>query len=59
MSSSKRNSNPFNAQVAQHNPFAVLKFRDYHLFIIGRVLLFVESQMRTVAIGWELYERTD
>lgn len=57
MSSSKRNSTPPNAEVA-HDPFAALRFRDYRLFTIGRVLLFVGSQMQTVAIGWELYERT-
>jgi MFS family permease len=27
--------------------------------MIGRVLLFIGSQMQTVAIGWELYERTN
>ncbi|MHC5779262.1 MFS transporter [Nostoc sp.] len=59
MSSSKQNSNPHNSEVAQHDPFAALKFRDYRLFTIGRLLLFVGSQMQTVAIGWELYERTD
>ncbi|MHC5937717.1 MFS transporter [Nostoc sp.] len=59
MSSSKQNSNPHNSEVAQHDPFAALKFRDYRLFTIGRLVLFVGSQMQTVAIGWELYERTD
>ncbi|MEH2241635.1 MFS transporter [Nostoc sp.] len=59
MSSSKRNSNPDNSEVAQHDPFAALKFRDYRLFIIGRLVLSVGSQMQTVAIGWELYERTN
>ncbi|MBH8575509.1 MFS transporter [Nostocaceae cyanobacterium CENA369] len=59
MSSSKRNLNPPNTKSAQHDPFAALRFRDYRLFTIGRVLLFVGSQMQTVAIGWELYERTD
>lgn len=59
MSSSKQNSNPHNSEVAQHDPFAAFKFRDYRLFIIGRLVLSVGSQMQTVAIGWELYERTN
>jgi hypothetical protein len=59
MSSSKRKLNLPNDESAQHDPFAALRFRDYRLFTIGRVLLFIGSQMQTVAIGWELYERTD
>ncbi|MEH2143240.1 MFS transporter [Nostoc sp.] len=59
MSSIKRNSNPHNSEVVQHDPFAALKFRDYRLFTIGRLVLSVGSQMQTVAIGWELYERTN
>jgi MFS family permease len=58
MSSSKQKSNRHNPIVAQHDPFAALRFRDYRLFTIGRLVLFVGSQMQTVAIGWELYERT-
>ncbi|NMF61981.1 MFS transporter [Brasilonema octagenarum] len=45
-------------EAVKHDPFAALRFRDYRLFTIGRVLLFTGSQMQTVAIGWELYERT-
>ncbi|MBN3944858.1 MAG: MFS transporter [Nostoc sp.] len=59
MSSRKQNSKPHNFEVAQHDPFAALKFRDYRLFTIGRLVLSVGSQMQTVAIGWELYERTN
>ncbi|MDZ8258623.1 MFS transporter [Nostoc sp. ChiQUE01b] len=59
MSSRKQNSKPHNFEVAQHDPFAAFKFRDYRLFTIGRLVLSVGSQMQTVAIGWELYERTN
>ncbi|MEH2089626.1 MFS transporter [Nostoc sp.] len=59
MSSRKQNSKPHNFEVAQHDPFAAFKFRDYRLFTIGRLVLFIGSQMQTVAIGWELYERTN
>ncbi|BCL36608.1 MFS transporter [Nostoc sp. MS1] len=59
MSLIKPNRNPQNAETNQHDPFAALRFRDYRLFTLGRVLLSIGSQMQTVAIGWELYERTN
>lgn len=42
----------------QHDPFAALRFRNYRLFTIGRLLLYLGYQMQTVAVGWELYDRT-
>ena len=59
MSSSKQKPTHHNTQAAQHDPFAAMRFRDYRLFTIGRVLLFTGGQMQTVALGWELYERTN
>lgn len=59
MSLNKRNHNLQSAEATQHDPFAALRFRDYRLFTLGRLLLSVGSQMQTVAIGWELYERTN
>jgi MFS family permease len=46
------------AEATQQDAFAALRFRDYRLFTIGRTLLFTAGQMQTVALGWELYERT-
>ncbi|AFZ59603.1 MFS transporter [Anabaena cylindrica FACHB-243] len=59
MSSSKQKPTDHNPKAAQHDPFAAMRFRDYRLFSIGRVLLFTGGQMQTVALGWELYERTN
>ncbi|MFB2892608.1 MFS transporter [Aerosakkonemataceae cyanobacterium BLCC-F50] len=42
----------------RHDPFAALRFRNYRLFTIGRLLLYLGYQMQSVAVGWELYERT-
>ncbi|MFB2880941.1 MFS transporter [Floridanema aerugineum] len=42
----------------QHDPFAALRFRNYRLFTIGRLLLYLGYQMQSVAVGWELYDRT-
>ncbi|HSU56382.1 MAG TPA: MFS transporter [Candidatus Dormibacteraeota bacterium] len=41
-----------------HEPYAVLRNRDFVLYLIGRFAASVGQQMLTVAVGWELYERT-
>ena len=42
----------------RHDPYAAWHYRNYRLFAIARNLLMLGSQMQSVAIGWELYERT-
>src|SRR3989454_4751820 len=41
-----------------HDPYSVLRNRDFVLYLIGRFIASVGQQMLTVAVGWELYERT-
>src|SRR5712691_3919029 len=41
-----------------HDPYAVLQNRDFLLYLIGRFVASLGQQMLTVAVGWELYERT-
>jgi len=41
-----------------HDPYAVLRNRDYVLYLVGRLVAVLGQQMLTVAVGWELYERT-
>ena len=41
-----------------HDPYAVLRNRDFLLYLIGRFIASFGQQMLTVAVGWELYERT-
>ncbi|HUQ48848.1 MAG TPA: MFS transporter [Gemmatimonadaceae bacterium] len=43
---------------AAHDPYAALRFRDFRLFLVGRILGVIGWQMLQVALGWELYERT-
>jgi MFS family permease len=38
--------------------YGSLQFRDFRLLLIGVFLIMFARQMITVAIGWELYERT-
>jgi len=39
-------------------PYAILRDGDFALFLIGRLVSNFGLQMLTVAVGWELYERT-
>lgn len=41
-----------------HDPYAVLRNRDVVLYLVGRLFASFGQQMLTVAVGWELYERT-
>ncbi len=43
---------------ANRDPYAVLRNRDLLLYLIGRFVASFGQQMLTVAVGWELYERT-
>jgi MFS family permease len=38
--------------------YAILRNRDFLFYLIGRFVASFGSQMLTVAVGWELYERT-
>jgi len=44
--------------VANADPYAVLRNRDFVFYLIGRFVAAMGQQMLTVAVGWELYERT-
>ncbi|MGC3959557.1 MAG: MFS transporter [Verrucomicrobiota bacterium] len=41
-----------------HDPYALLRNRDFRLYLIGRLCAIVGQQMFATALGWELYERT-
>jgi MFS family permease len=41
-----------------HDPLAALRFRDFRLLVIGKLVGVIGEQMLGVAVGWELYERT-
>ena len=42
----------------RESPYAVLRNRDFSLYLIARFIAALGQQMLTVAVGWELYERT-
>ena len=41
-----------------HDPYSVLRNRDFLLYLIGRFVASLGQQMLTLAVGWELYDRT-
>src|SRR5437773_2164424 len=43
---------------ASDPPFAILRHRDFSLYLIARFIAALGQQMLTVAVLWELYERT-
>ena len=49
---------PSSAGPADDQPYAILRNRDFSLYLIARFIAALGQQMLTVAVGWELYERT-
>lgn len=45
--------------IEKHDPYAALRLRDYRLFLSGHVLSVLGVHMQTMAIGWQLYEKTN
>lgn len=43
----------------RHDPYRALRYRDFRLFSLAVFLSAVGEQMMSVAIGWELYQRTN
>src|SRR4051812_42585737 len=41
-----------------NDPYAVLRNRDFVLYLVGRFIASLGQQMLVVAVGWEIYERT-
>src|SRR5262245_11200801 len=41
-----------------HDPYHALRFRDFRLVLIDDIVRSLGGQMMTVALGWEIYDRT-
>jgi MFS family permease len=46
-------------QPDRHDPYAALRYRDFRLVLAGRFVATLGEMMIAVAIGWELYQRTN
>jgi MFS family permease len=42
-----------------HDPYAALRLRDFRFLAAGNIASVLGNQMTAVAIGWELYQRTN
>lgn len=42
-----------------HDPYLALRFRDFRLYMTGSLVASLGAQMLVLAIGWELYNRTN
>jgi len=49
---------PLIAPAVSHDPYLAWRFFDFRLLFIGSFIATLGEQMITIAIGWELYERT-
>jgi MFS family permease len=47
------NSNP-----PSHDPYAVLRIKDYRQFILARFFLTLGIQVQSIVVGWQVYEYT-
>ena len=43
----------------KHDPFAVLKIKDYQFFLTFRFFLTMAIQMQSVIVGWQVYSMTN
>jgi MFS family permease len=46
------------SETKQYNPFAVLKFRDYRVFVSFRFFTTIAFQMQSIIVGWQMYQLT-
>ena len=42
----------------KHDPYAAFRFPDYRRYAAGWLIAMIGTRIQSVAIGWEIYERT-
>ena len=45
-------------QSGKHDPYAAFRFRNFRLFTIGSLITLMGTRVQSVAISWEMYQRT-
>src|SRR6266571_3071820 len=43
---------------AAHDPYTALRIPDFRRLLTGNMLASIGTEMQSVAVGWELYQRT-
>ncbi len=51
-------ANTETSDTPKHDPYAVLRNRDFRLYLSGRLIAVIGQQMFATALGWEIFERT-
>ncbi|MBA3649773.1 MAG: MFS transporter [Chitinophagales bacterium] len=46
------------AAIDSHQPYAVLKLRNFRLYLLARMCMTVAIQMQAVIVGWQIYSFT-
>ena len=49
---------PAGAAPLRHDPYHAFRFRTYRSYLIGSLLVGIGTAAQSVAIGWEVYQRT-
>lgn len=49
---------PSEHPAAAHDPYAALRLRNFRFYLAGNFMAIFGMQAQTLAVGWELYERT-
>ena len=47
-----------NGSIEKHDAYAVLKYRDFRLFMFFRFFTTIAFQMQGIIVGWQMYELT-
>ncbi len=47
------------SSAGQHDPYAPLRLVHYRRFLLGGIMATAAAEMQVVALGWELYKRTE
>jgi MFS family permease len=46
------------SEAAAHDAYAALRFGGFRRYLVGNFISVLGTQMQTVAVGWEVYEKT-
>src|SRR5437899_1404889 len=52
-------SNPTDESEPRHDPYAAMRIRDYRWYLSGNMPYLIGINMQTVAVSWEIYQRTE
>ena len=47
-----------NTKTTKHDAYAVLKLKDFRLFLSFRFFMTIAAQMQGIIVGWQVYELT-